>query len=198
MPRGLVICLQGCAVRFSVEFDSERLTAGGQGKVEPFTDQLGRGLQIVQRWGEKVEIQRTLQVYDDKLAFCVSGHLTNKSNQSVQLESARMLDLSAAKQGWWSLGRLFEVPAAVGYPGTSPPCRPGSHGNFDAIEESYTSSGVLTLANKSHRADWLRFPDGLEGLRAFMHATAPVRVGPRCRLRPTFAGGCLPPVRRSS
>lgn len=95
---------------------------------------------------DKLQVERTLRVYHDKPAIALSGRVSNRSDQDVVFETARMLDLSADDGGWWWLGRLLEAPAAVGYPGTSPPCRPASGGNLAAGEQSYDSSGVLAAS----------------------------------------------------
>ncbi len=67
----------------------------------------------------------------------------------VTLGTAKMLNLSEDDRGWWHLADLLRAPAAVGYPGASPPCRPApDEESLAAAAQQYGSSGVLALAQR--------------------------------------------------
>jgi hypothetical protein len=140
-------------------------------EVAPFTDALGSGLQLRQSWGAGVAVERRIRVYHGKAAVVVTVQVTNGSDRDVTLGSARLLDLSEENGGWWFLdthsslkpphagssrrsltSALLRAPAAVGYPGTSPPCRPAPDEEATAgTETHYGSSGVLVLSAKDSR-----------------------------------------------
>ena len=140
-------------VGFAVEVDGRQPTPEGViAEAAPFTDKLGTGMELRQQWGNEIVLERRLRVYDGQPAVLVSGSVTNQSDRDVRLGSVRMLDASAERGGGWFLGRMFEVPSAVGYPGASPPCRPaaGDAGLVGAAE-SYGSSGVVAMAYREPR-----------------------------------------------
>jgi len=135
-------------VGFAVRVDKEDLAAkGGAATTEPFADKLGSGIQIRQRWAGPVEVERVLKVYQGKPAVVIGGQVTNRSGRGVSLADARMVQAGPESRGWWHLGRLMQAPAAAGYPGTSPPCRPAAEADsLGSPIHSYDSSGVLALA----------------------------------------------------
>ncbi len=135
-------------VRFAVEANGQSLTPlAVNTEVSPVNDAMGRGLEVRQRWGTGIEIQRRLRVYDGRSVVVVSGQVTNNTDLPVTLGTAKMLDLSQADRGWWYLSSLLQAPAAVGYPGATPPCRPApDEGTPAEAEQQYASAGVLALA----------------------------------------------------
>ncbi len=135
-------------IGFSVHADKQDLAAKGtSATTEPFADKLGTGVQIRQRWAGSVEIERYLRLYDGRPAVVVLGQVTNKSSRDVTLGEARMAQVGPETRGWWHLGRLVQTPAAVGYPGVMPPCRPASGVDVMANpSQSYYASGSLALS----------------------------------------------------
>lgn len=132
---------------FSVEVDGKRLPAERASvTVEPFTDRLGAGMQVRQQWAGPIAVERRLRVYDGNPAVAVSGSVTNRTDRNVRLGTARVIDVASDKKGWWSMGRTYQTPAVVGYPGAAPPCRPADEMGPSAAGESFGSSGVLALA----------------------------------------------------
>ncbi len=107
---------------FAVDVDGRRLTPQAvTAEAAPFGDALGRGMEIRQRWGKEIEIQRCIRLYDGRPAVVVSVQITNHTDRDVTLDAAKMLDLAASDQGSWRLGDSKRPPAAVGYPGAAPP-----------------------------------------------------------------------------
>ena len=138
-------------VRFSVEFDG-RTSKPDQAKtdVSPFTDKLGSGQQIVQRWGDAVTIERRVRVYDGKAVVTVSGRITNAGTKEISLGTAHLLEVVPEEHGGWNLGPALESPGAVFIGGTSDLlCQPPSNDDFSTEnEQTYGSTGILTLAHR--------------------------------------------------
>ena len=66
--------------------------------------------------------------------------------------TAKMLDLSEAIVAGGTCRACCRLPAAVGYPGASPPCRPAPDEEIPAeADQQYGSAGVLALAPRSSR-----------------------------------------------
>ena len=121
--------------------------AGVKAEVVPVSDAIGGGLEIRQRWGEGIEIQRRIRLYHGRPAVLVSGRVTNNTGGEAKLGNAKMLELSDGDRGWWHLAGLLRAPAAVGYSGASPACRPAP--DEEALAEAgqrYGSAGVLGLS----------------------------------------------------
>lgn len=134
---------------FSVEVDGKRLHANRASvTVEPFTDRLGAGMQVRQQWAGPTVVERRLRVYDGKPAVAVSGSVTNRTDRDARLGAARLIDVTWDQAGWWSMGRTYQTPAAVGYPGAAPPCRPADEIGPSGGGESFGSAGVLALAHR--------------------------------------------------
>jgi alpha-galactosidase len=148
----------GAAVRrvgFAVQAGGQNLTPRAvRAEVAPLTDALGSGLELRQHWGAAgVEIDRCLRLYHDRPAVVVAGQIANRTDRDVTLNAARMVDLSQADRGWWHLTGLLSAPAAVGYAGATPPCRPAPDDEATAsAEQHYGSAGLLALAQRESRA----------------------------------------------
>jgi len=158
-------------VRFGVEVDGQNVASQPvKAEAAPFTDAIGGGLEIRQSWGTEVQVQRRIRLYHGKAAVVVAVQVTNGSERDITLGSARVLDLSEENGGWWFLNRslfapredgtaersvpsaLLQAPAAVGYSGASPPCRPAPDEEATAgTETHYGSSGVLALCPRDSR-----------------------------------------------
>lgn len=158
-------------VRFGVEVDRQNLASlPAKAEAVPFTDPIGGGLELRQHWGTGVYVQRRIRLYHGLAAVVVSAQVTNGSDQDVTLGAARVLDLSEENGGWWHLDRshlapredgtserdltsaLLQAPAAVGYPGASPPCRPAPDEEPTAGTETYYgNSGVLALSPRDSK-----------------------------------------------
>jgi len=80
----------------------------------------------------------------------VSGRLTNRTDHNITIDSARLLELSADRGGWWYAGHLLETPAAVWIEGLSTLlCQPAGAGDLSGDDErSYAGTGVLCLVNR--------------------------------------------------
>ncbi len=137
-------------VQFAVEVDRQSLSPEkAEAAAAPFTDAIGSGVEICQRWGKGIEVVRRIRVYDGRPAVVISAQIANHTGRDVMLGTAKMLGLSQGNQGWWHLGNLLRAPAAVGYPGASPPCRPApGEEPLAAAGQQYGSSGVLALAQQ--------------------------------------------------
>jgi len=136
--------------RFSVEVDGNVLGAkGGPAQVAAFKDKLGAGARIRQTWGESVRIERSISVYDDLPAVTISGRITNAGNQEVSLGIARLVDVSEKGNGWWYLGATSENPGAVLGTGTAElQCRPWGLASAEKKDQTYSGTGILTLAGR--------------------------------------------------
>jgi alpha-galactosidase len=135
-------------VRFAVEANG-RVLAPRAVKAEavPLTDARGSGLEIRQRWGKQIEVERGIHIDHGRPAVVVSGRITNHTDRDVTLGSARMVDLSQNDRGWWHLGSILRAPAAIGYAGASPACRPAP--DEETLSEAgpqYGSAELLALA----------------------------------------------------
>lgn len=135
-------------VQFAVEVDRQSLSPEkAEAAAAPFTDAIGSGVEICQRWGKGIEVVRRIRVYHGRPAVVISAQIANHTGRDVMLGTAKMLGLSQGNQGWWHLGDLLRAPAAVGYPGASPPCRPAPDEEpLAAAGQQVGSSGVLALA----------------------------------------------------
>ena len=139
-------------IGFSAEVDGKNLVAKPPAaEATRFTDRLGAGTQITQSWGDDVQVQRRICVFDESPAVTISGRVTNGSHQDVTLGTTRILDLSPETDGWWHLADVNASPAAVFIAGTSQlMCEPGSTDR--TAERSYSSTGILAFADIQHRA----------------------------------------------
>ena len=159
-------------VGFSVQIEKHEFgVKASKTAVEPLADRLGTGMQIRQRWGGPVEVERLLKLYDAKPAVVVSGQITNRSGRDVALAAAQMVQLGTDNRGWWHLGRLMQAPAAAGFPGTTPPCQPGAGvDSLESLNRSYYASGVIALASKEPCAGltvgYLTALEGSPGIQA--------------------------------
>ncbi len=135
-------------VRFAVEVNGQ-IAAPEKVRAEsaPFTDTSGSGMEIRQTWGQGVEIERRIRVYDGRPAIVVAAQIANRTDHDITLGTAKMLSLAEHDRGWWHLAGLMRAPAAVGYPGALPPCRPAPDEEAQGgTVQQYGSSGVLALA----------------------------------------------------
>ncbi len=164
-------------VGFAVHAGEQKLAENSVPAVtEPFADALGGGLQIRQRWPGPIVVERLLRVYDGKPAAVVLGKLTNNSGRDLVLGEARMAHLGPETRGWWHLGRLMQSPAAAGFPGMVPPCRPAAGIETLAnASQSYQASGTLALSGTQPAAGLtIGFLAALEGAP---HIQAGYRLG---------------------
>ncbi len=175
-------------VRFAVEIDGESTSPEeAEGQAAPFTDPIGSGMEISQTWGEGVQIVRRLRVYHGWPAVAVSALVTNKTGSSVTLGSAGMLRLSESDGGWWHLAELMSAPAAIGYPGTSPPCRPVPDELLGTGSLQYGSSGLLAFVQRES-------PAGLTlGALSAQQGSPSVRAGFQAGAGGTSMEVALPP-----
>jgi len=137
-------------VRFAVAVGGQSV-APEKVKAEsaPLTDAIGSGMEIRQRWGKGVEIVRCIRVYHGRPSVVVAAQVANHADSDITLGTVNMLSLSEGDGGWWHLVGLMRAPAAVGYPGASPPCRPApDEESLGAGAQQYGSSGVLALAQR--------------------------------------------------
>jgi hypothetical protein len=137
-------------VGFAVEAGGQLLVPqAARTETGPVTDAVGSGREIRQRWGKGIEIQRSIRVYDGKPAVLLSAQISNNTGRDVPLATVRMLDASKVNHGWWHLANMMQAPAAVGYFGASPPCRPSPDvGSRAEAELQYDSAGVLALVQR--------------------------------------------------
>ncbi len=137
-------------VRFAVEINGQSvLPDKTRAESARFTDALGSGLEIRQTWGQGVEIERCIRVYDGRPDVVVAARIANRTDHDITLGASKLLSLFEDAGGWWHLSGLMRAPAAVGYPGASPPCRPApdEEAQGGAVQQ-YGSSGVLALAQR--------------------------------------------------
>ncbi len=137
-------------VRFSVEIDGHNIVPEKvNAEAAPFTDAIGSGMEIRQSWGNGVEFVRRIRLYHGRPSIVVSAEITNNTSTDITLGTAKMISLSTGNRGWWHLVGLMRAPAAIGYPGASPPCRPASDEEpLVAAEQQYGSAGVLAFAQR--------------------------------------------------
>jgi hypothetical protein len=140
-------------VRFAVEAAGQTLSPKAvKATAAPLTDAIGSGLEICQRWGKGIEVERRIRLYHGRPAVVVWAQITNNTGRDVTLGTARMLDVSEGDRGWWHLVGVMRAPAAVGYSGASPPCRPApDEESLAEAGQQYGSSGVLALAYRQSR-----------------------------------------------
>jgi alpha-galactosidase len=137
--------------RFAIEADGQTLAPTAvKTEVAPVTDALGGGLEIRQRWGQGLEVERRLRLYHGRPTVVVSGQIANRTDREVKLGAARLLEVSESDRGWWHLANVLQAPAAVGYAGAGPPCRPAPDDEAAAAaDQQYGSTGVLALAPRN-------------------------------------------------
>lgn len=192
-------------VRFAIEVNGKSVVPEKvRAESAPFTDASGSGMEIRQTWGQGVEIERRIRVYHGRPAVVVAARIANKTDHDVTFGTAKMLHLSEDDRGWWHLAGLMRAPAAVGYPGASPPCRPApdEEAQGSAVQQ-YTSSGVLALAQRESPGGMTlgalsaqagrpsiraAFQTGAGGtsLEAALHAGALVRPGQTLAVDPVW------------
>jgi alpha-galactosidase len=138
-------------VRFAVEAAGQTLVPqAAKAEAAPVTDAIGSGLEIRRRWGKGIEVEHRIRLYHGRPAVVVLAQITNHTGRDVTLGSARMLDLSEGNRGWWHLAGVMRAPAAVGYSGTSSPCRPApDEESLAEAGQDYSSDGVLALSQPS-------------------------------------------------
>ena len=170
-------------VQFAMTVDGKHsCPALSSAKVEPFTDRLGSGKQLCQRSAGDLRVERVLRLYENVPAVVISGSITNGTSLDVKVDSVTMVTVAAEQDGWWSLGRAYQSPAAVGYPGGAPPCRPEPELLGTGLnDESYGSSGVVALAYQDPRSALVL------GFASAQQGAPSVRTG----FRPGFGGTTL-------
>jgi hypothetical protein len=143
-------------VHFALEADQRTLGPKGvRAEVVPCSDAIGPGLEVCQRWGNPIAVERRIRVYDGRPAVVVAAQITNRGGREVKLGPVRMLELSDRDRGWWHLSDLIRAPAAVGFSGASPACRP-------APEEEPASTGGTQYGSQELLA--LASPDAPGGM----------------------------------
>ena len=141
-------------IGFAVEADAQTLVPTEiKTEVVPLSDAVGRGQEVRQRWSAGIEVERTIRVYDGRPVVVVAGQVVNRTDHDVSLGSVHLLQLSSDDHGWWHVADFLQAPAAVGFPGAAPPCRPApdEEDGVSAIQQ-YSSNGVLALAPRNARA----------------------------------------------
>ncbi len=151
-PEGVQVAVQQAG--FAVEVDGKTLQPKEvKAETSPFADKLGSGMQIRQAWGEDVKIERVIRLYDGVPAVTISGRIFNAGNKDVTLGTTRMVELSAANEGWWYLGNNDQIPGAVLVDGiANSQCRPWSSVPPDAKDVGYGGAGIMVLAGRSPSA----------------------------------------------
>ena len=182
--------------RFALDADDEQVALqAGSIDWERFSDRLGSGLQVRQQWAEPFRVERLVRVYDGRPTVVITGSVTNTTDRDLRLGSAKMLDVAAEHGGWWSLGRTFEPPSAVGYPGASPACRPALEDGLPAeVGESYGSTGVVAMAYREpNSALVLGFAAALGGSPSVHTAFRPGEGGKALSAVSRFGGRVVSP-----
>jgi hypothetical protein len=137
-------------MQFAVEAGDHKLSpASAKAEAANFTDALGSGLEIRQRWGNGIEVDRRIRLYHGSPAVFLSAEITNRSNRDITLGPVKMFHLSETDGGWWHLSDPISSPSAAGYSGASPPCRPSPDEESSAgTDTQYGSTGVLALSQE--------------------------------------------------
>ena len=133
-------------VDFWIEADGKNLKPqNAAAEVEKFSDKFGSGMQIRQRYGDDIVVERNLRVYDGREAVTISARITNKKNQDITLHVARMVQMNDPGKSWWQIGDMKQAPASVYVAGASElQCLPASNDN----EREYHSSQFLEMVNR--------------------------------------------------
>ena len=70
----------------TVKVDGRRLTSqAATGETAPLDDGLGHGMELRQRWGKEIEIERRIRLYDGLPAVVLSVQITNHADHDVAL-----------------------------------------------------------------------------------------------------------------
>ncbi len=126
-------------IGFGAEVDGRNIAPKEvQAEVVPFTDTIGNGMEIRQYWGEDIEIERFMKLYDGQPAVVVWAQITNRTDRDVPVGVVKMIDLPEGDRGWWHLACLMQAPAS--------PCRPAplDEAGVEAAVQ-YGSADVLAL-----------------------------------------------------
>jgi alpha-galactosidase len=132
--------------RFSVEVDG-RLLSPRAAKTETAScrDALGSAVEICQRWGQGVVLERRIRLYRDRPAIVLLAQATNQTAHDVTLGRVRMLDVAGALGGGWRLADGGQPPAAVAFPAPAPACRPAPDEKTGPPVQQHCGMGVLAL-----------------------------------------------------
>ena len=133
-------------VDFGVEVDGKNLQPkSAAAEVEKFSDKLGSGMQIRQRFGDEILIERFLRVYDGLPVVTLSARITNQKKSDATLGLARLVQLNEPGKSWWQIGDVKKAPASIHIVSSSLlQCLPASNDN----EREYHSTGILALVNR--------------------------------------------------
>ena len=134
---------------FDLEADGKHFAPTNvRNEVKDFSDASGRGKEIVQRWGEAIQIARAIRIYDSG-AITLSGEIKNSSARPIALGSVHPLIVAQGNGGGYFNGDVSHVPAAVYLVGASEwQCSPGRNSGWSSkVAQSYASSQVLHLAD---------------------------------------------------
>ncbi len=119
-------------------------------EVTDFADVSGRGKQISQRWGDAIQLERCIRVYNSG-AVTVAGEIRNNSPHALALGSFQPAIITSDNNGGWLNGDVSRLPAAVYLVGASEwQCTPGRKGNHNDLQ-TYSSTQVLHLADRETR-----------------------------------------------
>ncbi len=125
---------------FAVQAGGVSLAPKGiRAQVASATDRLGPAVEIRQRWGTGIEIERWIRVYPGRPQVLVGAEIHNRTDRDVVLGPAVLIEISQAGGGWWHLATPLRAPAA--------PARPvlgDARAGIAACE--YHSEDVLALA----------------------------------------------------
>ncbi len=138
---------------FDLEADGKHFAPTSvRSDVKEFSDASGRGKEIVQQWGDVVEVTRRIRIYDSG-AVTLSGEIKNSSSRPIGLGSVHPLIVAQGNGGGFLNGDVSHVPAAVYLVGASEwQCTPGRKCDWNTkVAQSYASTQVLHLANTETR-----------------------------------------------
>ena len=184
--------------RFSASVDGRTLPSmAKKAEVKPFADKLGAGLEVRQCWGSEtgVEVRRILRVYDGEPTVTIAGCVVNHAEQDARLDTVCILDVSAEREGGWSLGPAAQAPGAVVYPpmGGNPPCLAASADT--SRNHEYRGTGVLAFASPGSKTGGLAmgFVRSLEAAPSVEARFRPGVGGTSLRADGEFRGRVLKP-----
>ncbi len=139
-------------VHFAVEAGGKRVSPDKiPAEIAPTSGKLGTGMQIRQRWGDTMHVQRELTIYEGKPIVVISGRIVNRTGRDLPLAAAYMVDLASQDGGWWYAGQAIQTPGVVTTEGlASLGCQPeGTFSQLVDAPRTYGGSGLLALAHQN-------------------------------------------------
>jgi hypothetical protein len=131
--------------RFSVEVGGRLLfPQAAKTETTPHRDALGSGVEIRERWGQGVELERRIRLYHDRSVMIISIQVANHTAHDVMLGRVRMIDIAGALGGGWRLADVKRAPAGVGFPALAP-CHPAPDKKAAPSLQQYFGGSVLAL-----------------------------------------------------